>query len=79
MWPRCLRCEDTMRWMEEAPADGGTHGTVRGEAPADGGTVARSEEKLQLMARSVMALLEAASQRGGRPGVSAAAMLYKLP
>ena len=39
-----------------------------GEAPADGGT----------MARSVMALLEAASQRGGRPGVSAA-MLYKLP
>ena len=65
MWPRCLRCEDTMRWMEEAPADGST--------------VARSEEKLQLMARSVMALLEAASQRGGRPGVSAAAMLYKLP
>ena len=39
------------------------------EAPADGGT----------RARSVMALLEAASQRGGRPGVSAAAMLYKLP
>ena len=64
MWPRCLRCEDPMRWMEEAPADGGT--------------MARSEEKLQLMARSVMALLEAASQRGGRPGVSAA-MLYKLP
>ena len=54
MWPRCLRCEDTMRWMEEASADGGT------------------------VARSVMALLEAASQRGGRPGVSAA-MLYKLP
>ena len=54
MWPKYLRCEDTMRWMEEAPADGST------------------------MARSVMALLEAASQRGGRPGVSAA-MLYKLP